>query len=92
MEVASPITLNHAAAGTKRSLVCSPGLMDSTNRSTFPTGMDLSEDSCGMQRAFKRRRFQPDTTMESSETSGDYPPFMNMSISKNIFAGSGKLP
>lgn len=53
--------------------------------------MDVSDETCGMQRAFKRRRFQPDTTMESSETVGDYPPFMNMAISKNIFAGSGKL-
>ena len=90
MEVASPLTLNHAAAGTKRSLVCSPGLMDSTNRSPFPTGMDMTDDSSSLQRAFKRRRFQPDTTMESSETASDFPPFMNMTISKNIFAGNGK--
>ena len=88
MEVASPLL--HTAAGTKRSLVCSPGLMDSTNRSPFPTGMDMTEDNSSMQRAFKRRRFQPDTAMESSETAAEFPPFMNMSLSKNIFAGNGK--
>lgn len=87
MEVASPLTLAHAAAGTKRSLVCSPGLMDSTNRSPFPSGMDMTEDS-SMQRAFKRRRFQPDTTMDSSEPAAEFPPFMNMSLSKNIFGNN----
>lgn len=86
MEVASPLTVPHAAAGSKRSLVCSPGLMDTTTRNPFATvGMDMSDDT--MQRAFKRRRFQPDTTMDNVDSSTEYPPFMNMALarSKSMF-------
>ena len=89
MEVASPLTVPHATAGSKRSLVCSPGLMDTTNRNPFATvGMDMSDDP--MQRAFKRRRFQADTAMGDVEGSTDYPPFMNMALnrSKSMFPSS----
>jgi len=94
MEVASPLTIAHAAAGTKRSL-CSPGLMDTTTRNPFgAVGMDMTDDN--MQRAFKRRRFQADTTMDNPEANADFHPFMNMNMaltsrSKSAFAGNGSL-
>lgn len=92
MEVASPLTVPHAAAGTKRSLVCSPGIMDTTTRNPFATvGMDMTDDT--MQRAFKRRRFQADTAMGDAENSSDYPPFMNMALarSKSMFPNNGEF-
>lgn len=92
MEVASPLTLSHAAAGTKRSLVYSPGLMDTTNRNPFgAVGMDMTDDN--MPRAFKRRRFQ-DATMENTEAASAFPPFMNTGLagrSKSVFAGNASL-
>jgi len=100
MEVASPLTFSHAAAGTKRSLgVCSPSahthsLKDSTNRSHTGMDMSMTDDPSSMQRAFKRRRFQPDTAMDDNNNGGittdnsHYHPFVNMSLSKNIFGGT----
>ena len=41
----------------------------------------MSDDT--MQRAFKRRRFQPDTTMDNAESGNDYPPFMNMALARS---------
>jgi hypothetical protein len=91
MEVASPLTIAHAAAGTKRPLAFSPGLMDSSNLSPFPVSMEMTDDSNTMQRVFKRRRFHNDA-METADGPTDYHPFMNVSIarSKSLFSGNGK--
>ena len=95
MEVASPLTVPHAAAGTKRSLVCSPGLMDTTTRSPFATvvGMDMSDDPMHGQRAFKRRRFQADTAMENNTETTQFPAFANIAFarSKPMFSSNGEF-
>jgi hypothetical protein len=62
MEVASPLTFGHSTAGAKRHLPCSPGFVDSTNRSPFAMSMEQSEEF--HQRSFKRRRFNMDESME----------------------------
>lgn len=92
MEVASPLTIAHTAAGTKRSLVCSPGPFDTTRNPFGAVGMDVSDDN--MQRAFKRRRFQADTTMDNAENA-EFHPFMNMnralSLNKSMFPSNGSM-
>ncbi|CAB9516071.1 expressed unknown protein [Seminavis robusta] len=82
MEVASPLTIAHAAAGTKRSLACSPGLMDNP---FVTSSMEISdENNNNMQRAFKRRRFLPDSAMaETNDGPTDFPSFMTAAINKN---------
>lgn len=56
--------------------------------------MSMTDDPSSMQRAFKRRRFQPDTAMDDNNNGGittdnsHYHPFVNMSLSKNIFGGT----
>jgi len=89
MEVASPLALAPGTAGTKRSLVCSPGLMDTTNSGIFSStnAMDLTED--GLHRSFKRRRFATDTAMENlPENNSTISPFRTSSFhhAKSIFS------
>jgi hypothetical protein len=63
MEVAPPLSFSHTKAGPKRSLACSPGLMETTNLALFS---DSSNDHDQYsQRFFKRRRFNSDEKIES---------------------------
>ena len=67
MEVASPLTIAPGAAGTKRPLSCSPGLMERP--------ANASEEQ-QLTRAFKRRRFNSTEAVESlSEKFSSHSPF-----------------
>lgn len=59
MEVASPLAFVSPSAGTKRSLACSPHMMDTTNNQPNTPEGDL------FQRSHKRRRFHADTSVDS---------------------------
>lgn len=89
MEVAGPLTFVSSAAGAKRGLSCSPGFVDSTNRSHFAIGLDPSDEYA--QQKLKRRRFNVDVSMDGeSENSGHLPTFAmhNSHQPKNLFASS----
>ena len=79
MEVASPLSFAHAAAGGKRPLLasCSPGIVDSTN--CGPAVEDFH------QRAFKRRRFAVDESMglDNENTTTTTTPNPNPFLSHN---------
>jgi hypothetical protein len=87
MEVASPLTFGHSTAGAKRHLPCSPGFVDSTNRSPFSM-VEPAEEF--VQRAFKRRRFTVDENMESeTENTMNQSPFTSHSVQqKSLFSSS----
>mmetsp|Transcript_23329 Transcript_23329/g.57409 ORF Transcript_23329/g.57409 Transcript_23329/m.57409 type:complete len:212 (+) Transcript_23329:232-867(+) len=74
MEVASPLSFGHTAAGTKRQFPCTPVTFDTTNRSPFAE----SADDFLHQRSFKRRRFAVDESMEGdTENAVNQSPFIN---------------
>jgi len=83
MEVASPLTLGHATAGTKRTLVCSPQLLDTPSR-----GRPLEiENDDPMQRSIKRRRFHEASVDSLSESFSSHSPF----FASSIHAGKSRL-
>jgi hypothetical protein len=62
MEVASPLTFAPGGGGTKRSLSCSPQLVDIANLDNLSI-VDISEDQ--LQRSVKRRRLHSETTVDA---------------------------
>lgn len=62
MEVASPLTFAPGGGGAKRSLACSPQLLDLASLDNLSI-VDISEDQ--LQRSVKRRRLHAETTVDA---------------------------
>jgi hypothetical protein len=77
MEVASPLTFGHA--GTKRSMACSPELMDASELVSTATAME----NVNTERLAKRRRFDNTTVESLSEDFSAHGIFFHKSLSSN---------
>jgi hypothetical protein len=88
MEVASPLTFGHA--GTKRSMACSPELMDA---SELVVSSETTLENVNTERLAKRRRFDNTTVDALSEDFSAHGIFFHKSLSSNhtkkIFGSNG---
>lgn len=85
MEVASPLQFSPAGAGAKRSLTCSPQLIDPANHNSR-TDMEVGDEP--LQPVSKRRRFHADPAVDSlsDRFSSASPFFANGMPNKNFFS------
>jgi hypothetical protein len=89
MEVASPIQLVPTAGGSKRSLTCSPQLVDPSGLLNT-SDMSIADDT--LSRAPKRCRFQTDATMEDlSQSFSSHSIFFRNTLSQTLSSSKNNL-